>query len=241
MRKVIASIICLVLLSGCVDQKTISSDVKSLLKDIQKMDRIPAGNMNKKYYSYYLPSGIKRSESTEMSEVFSVDGYDLVMNFDSSAVIINNFYQDTKKTKAVDINSGATSNHDKSVLQKVKTDKGKNNEIIYTGYYESNNYQNYPYELILAPGVEEDYIIHMKATIVDFYCVVPVAQVETMIKTIFKISKSMIYDRELVLADFSMRKSILSKKENLDFVTKNFPEEGYLVEVEDHREISSPE
>ncbi|MEG1630385.1 MAG: hypothetical protein RR345_04640 [Erysipelotrichaceae bacterium] len=236
MKRKITLILCFIILSGCTSQDNVATNVKSQLMKTSDMAEIPASNMDKKYYSYYLPAGIIRKESSQVNEVFNFDQINLVMNFNTANIVINKFYQ--KPKLVVDTKSEATAKARIKDLQKVTYKKGKKGEHSYTGYYENNSFQTYPYSLVLVKNANEDYLLHMNATIADFYTVVPAAGLKSTIKVIMKLAKSIEYKSDLVLNDYSMKQIENSKKENLDFLTKNFPEEGYLNEVEDVREAS---
>ncbi|MEG0841845.1 MAG: hypothetical protein RSF69_04870 [Erysipelotrichaceae bacterium] len=236
MKKKLVLILCFIILSGCGEQKNIAYDVKTQLTKTADMAEIPASNMDKKYYSYYLPAGIVRKESTDVNEVFRVDQNDLVMNFNTANIVINKFYKESPKV--VDTKSEASKKAEIKDLEKVTYKKGKNGEYIYKGYYENNHYQTYPYSLVLIKNKSNDYLMHLNATIVDFYSVLPSASISSSLKIMMKLAKSIEYKSEVVLNDYSMKQIENSKKENLDFLTKNFPEEGYLNEVENKREES---
>lgn len=239
MKKLFVMLISAFLLCGCVDTKTIADDIQDTLLKVNKMERIPGSNMNKYYYNYYLPAQVKRIESNEMSEVFQSDGYDIIMNFDTSAIIINNYYNETSKTS--DATGSASPALTQKELQNVEKKIGKDKTMVFSGRYENSVYQDYPYTLTIAQGTSEDYVMHLDGTVVDFYSVIPAAKVNSTIKIMMKIAKSLRFERDLVLRDFSMRRAQQNKKQNLDYLSEKYPEEGYLIEIEDHRETTSPD
>lgn len=225
MKKLAAAILTLLLLGGCaISEEDLPNEILAQLENLQNQKLAAGNNMKKPFYSYYLPSGVGRRDSSELSEVFIKDGYRVIMNFDPSAIVINAFYKsEEEKSDTTTTASG------KQEFQTPKLTK-EENKLIYTGNYLTNTYQVYPYTLQVVQS-KDSYLLYLDGEIVKMYTFVPRGEVESMLKMMMRTMSSLSYDEKYVLQKFSMKSLEETKKKSLDYLEQNLPSTGNLSEI----------
>ncbi len=240
MKKKVPALACALLLCGCVNQAEVPKRVLSQLERQNKEQQEIGYNHTKELYTYYLPQGMGRKESTRLSEVFTKDGYKIVMNFDPGAIVIRKYYTetDTTETKSDTITSPSES---KEIVNEKLTPKMKeeDNKIIYNGYYYSASKHMFPYtmKLIMNDGMA---LVYLDASIVELYAYVPIASIPTFAKSMMTIATSLSYDETTILKEFSLKSLQETKKQNLDYLEQHMPSSGSLEELLNPNEQNPP-
>lgn len=253
-------LICALLCCACtpLSETDVNKRIVTVLKRTAKTDQIAVANRSKPYFSYYLPSdmGVKKANAT--SAVLNKDGYDIIFNFSTSNLVIHEFYTDLSDDNQEDImikqyseESLKSLDEQQLLIEKQKDEKDKANQqsvkisyainkeekqgiVTYRSHYNAVNDKGLMY-LLKIKRVNDDYYIHLDGTIASFTAAVPAEEVDKVINSMMIILKSIRYDKEKVLKDFSLQydlKAMEEKfKENKDFIYQNLPSEGYLEDL----------
>lgn len=242
MLKALLLSVVLLLLGGCANAEISGDAMRSVLQESTQNHARPSATMTKKYYNYYLPGEVGRKASTPLSEVFRKDGFEIVMNFNASAIIIDRFYQADEQTegdlpaKTQGLSLTAVSKRQK---QQVTIKKDKSGNLQYRGIYQNGNDQYFPYELFVQTLDGKQYLLHLNGTVVDFYALIPQAEIKPAITTMMKIMQSIAYDKKTIVSDFSLKKAEQNRRDNLNYLNGRYAEEGFLID-QNYRETESP-
>lgn len=242
MKKALLLSAVLLLLSGCARVDIDSDAIRGLLKKSTQNHARPTATMTKKYYNYYLPGEVGKKESTPLSEVFRKDGFEIIMNFNASAIIIDRFYLNgelDKKEQSSKSKSLSLTSVSKQQKQSITMKKDKSGNMQYQGIYKNGNNQYFPYELFIQTLDGKQYLLHLNGTIVDFYALIPAAEIKPAVTAMMKIMQSIEYDKKQIVADFSLKKAEQNRKDSLNYLNGRYAEEGFLID-QDYRETESP-
>lgn len=250
------------LLCACtaIDNDCVDKRVVSILSDTITNSKIAPVNHSKPYYSYYLPVDMNVKDSNESGSILRKDGFNIVLNFNTSNLIINEYYTDLSEE---DNQKDVIFNHYTEESLKALDEKGllipkdskakkeeQNSEIdnidyqiikqekngieSYHGYYDSAVHNALSFQLNIK-CVEDDYYLHLNGTIASLTSIVPAEEVDNVVKSMMIILKSIRYDKEKILENFSLNydlKTMEEKfKENENFIYQSLPSEGYLEDL----------
>lgn len=232
MKKLAAALCCVLLLGGCaISDDDLPNAIQEQLRALPQMELTVGNNMNKKFYSYYLPPGVGRRESNALSEVFMKNGYRIVMNFDPSAVVIHKFYENSEEET-----EEATSNQvmDQFLEPKLTVEGDK---YTYTGNYLNidKQVQNYTLQVIQS---EERFLLYMDGTIVKLYTYVPSGEVSSSLKAMVRIMSSIQYNEDLILQNYSLKSLEETNKKSLDYLEQHLPSSGNLNDLLNGNEVN---
>ena len=218
MRKLLILTIGCILLCGCrMDEAKLAETLYDTLKEQESMDTVPVSNMSKNYYSYYLPKSVGRLKSDELSTVLLKDNYKLIMNFDASQIVINEFYnKDISTNEPIDL--------------KITKDAG--DSLIFDGSFMNVYRVNHPYTLKVEKLENSKWMMKLEADYLLFTTIVPYAELPTMIEDCFTIARSLRYDSKMVLDNFSLKSANEAVKKKLEELNKELPTDGYLKDLE---------
>ncbi|MEG0284320.1 MAG: hypothetical protein RR601_05920 [Erysipelotrichales bacterium] len=220
-RYSIILILFILVLSGCTPQVTFSNISQETINNINSQTELAPTNATKKYYSYYLPTDVGRLKSTDLSELLVKKNNNIVMNFETSNLIIEKYYTSKEEDKDKD------KDKDKAEVK----DKANSEEKVFNGTYTNNNEEELTYRIIIKKCENERYFIYFDGYVVNFYTIVNDSDIESQLINIFKMAKSFKYDRELILKSFSLKSVGSTKAEAFDFTKENMPESGMLSEM----------
>lgn len=208
----------LFLLCGCVvDEAALAETLYTTLKDQEEIKPVYDVNMNKDYYSYYLPKHIGRIKSNDLSSIFLKDNYKVIMNFDASQIVINEFYN--KEQQGAD-------------FKELKVTKDDGDSLVFDGsFYNAYNIAH-PYSVKIEKLAENQWMMKLKADYTLFYTIVPHAELASVIEDCFVIAKSIRYDSTKILNDFSLKSASEAVKQSLESLNKDVPVDGYLKDLE---------
>lgn len=226
MKKVFAAVLCALILGGCGSQGAdLPQRILTQLNELPEQSLSIGSNHNKRYYSYYLPAGMGRRDSNALSEVFTKDGYRMIMNFDPSAIVIKNYYkEDEEDTETAPTSANSL---DQFIEPKMEQEEHK---VIYTGNYLTSGRTIYPYTLQISEN-NGWYLVYFDGTIVKIYTYVPAAAVSSSLKAMMMLASSIKYNEEEILKVYSMKALGNTKQESLDYLEQHLPSSGSLEEL----------
>lgn len=233
MKKWIVALGCVAFLCGCQSQAELSMRVLTQLQQLPQQKLSIGVNQVKPLYSYYLPAGVGRRESNELSEVLLKDGYRVIMNFDPSAIVIHTYYRESQE----DTQTTPTQKQELIKQFQVPTMEQDGEKWIYTGNYLTTNQEVFPYTLQLLKH-EDSYLIYFDTTLLKLYTYVPEAEVSSMLKMMVLLSSSLEYEERAVLQQYSMKFSEKHNENNLHYLEQVMPATGSLQDLlEAHPDI----
>lgn len=235
--------------------------IETYLKQQSTQMHSLGANKSKYYYKYYLPLDIGIRDSTQLGEMFVKNDSLLLMNFNPSSLVIYHYYnkdeeaaqkeekerqqaredgntevsqgendaQEQSEPQSNDTQTSATTSLTEKNLSEVVM-KIDSNVIEYEGTYQANTGEYYPYKLTLIQG-NDDYLLYLDGSVVEFYCVSPLADISSDINSMFLIMKSISFDLENVLENFSMKNATSSKQQSIDTLQQNLPSSGSMPEL----------
>lgn len=250
------------LLCACtaMDNDRIDKNITSILAATVTDAKIAPADHSKSLYSYYVPIDVNVKGSNETGSILIKNGFDIVLNFNTSSLIINEYYTDLSEAddkkdvifnhyteeslKALEENdllipkdSALEKKENDSEVKNVDyqiTKQEKKGIESYRGYYDSANHTGLSFQLNLK-RVKDDYYLHLDGAVASLTSVVPAEEVDNTLKSMMIILKSIRYDKEKVLESFSLNydlKTMEEKfKENENFIYQSLPSEGYLEDL----------
>lgn len=245
-----------------ISKDMVDERVTAILSTNATNVEIASANRKKPYYNYYLPSDMGVKEANDTGAILKKNGYNIVMNFNTSNLIINEYYTDlSEDDKKEDIiykyyteeSFKALKDEEllvpkKDEIDSIDEDKEKSHAPVnyklkkqekkgiysYSGYYDSAQHDGLYYQLRLK-RVHDDYYIHLNGTLATFTSVAPAEEVDKLVNSMMIVLKSIRYDKEKILENFSLKydlKIMEEKfKENNEFIYQNLPSEGYLEDL----------
>lgn len=261
MKKYILLIVSL-FLCACspISEETVEKRVASILSENVNGVKIAPSNKSKTFYRYYLPTNISLEDANETSAVLTKDNFDIVFNFNTSNLIINEYYTDLSEDSKQDVifksyteesfkdlleenllvsNDELAEKEESHSSQNSEVDytvkKSEKNDIItYSGYYDSAQQDGIYFQLQMK-RVQNDYYLHLDGSIATFTSVVPAEEVDKVINSMIVILKSIHYDKDKILETYAMNYDLKLMEENFkesnDFIYQNLPSEGYLEDL----------
>ncbi len=272
MKKQIGLAMIALLLFGCsaASEDKVKEEVTNVLKENVKDVDVASINRSKPDYSFFLPHDMGVEDSTALGSVLLKDGYKIVLNFTPSAIIISEYYVDfeekeedleiefknyteenlrslIKDERLMDKNE-ASAAMASDVVEKIKVDYGvnvenRNNTLLFSGNYKGKDEKSYFYQLQLK-RVNDTYYIHFDGTLLTLTSIVPVAEVDDIVYRMLVIAKSVEYDKEAILKNYSLQYELEKMQQRFEeqhnYIYRNLPAEGYLEDLLNQEEWNSP-
>ena len=213
--KKITFILFVFLLLGCQTNSTkLKDDITNEIVSMSKNTPIFYTTMNKTYYSYYLPKDIGRIDSNELSSLLIKDGTKMIMNFNPNSIVIHDYYHKMNAKKYEEI----------QVI---------NDDLYYhaKGTYLGNDYRYHDYNLRVMKLDKTDFLLYFELGYVNFISIVKEVQIESFAHSMMVIAKSVQYDSNEIIAQFSMQSTSDSIKEDLDEFNDELPNDGSLSDL----------
>ncbi|MGL5541558.1 MAG: hypothetical protein ACRDBX_08020 [Erysipelotrichaceae bacterium] len=195
------------LLGGCMDVSGIQGEVAHALEQVLEVSDKYIPNMNKKYYSYYLPTDVGRVLSTDLGETFQKDGVHFNMNLNGD-YLIHNYYYDVKQP----------------TQRPLKT--------TLSGTYQNFESKEWAYQIGYEALNDNMYYVYVNATVAEFSAIVPYPMIDNVVAAMMKIACSIDYELTLILNDFSAKQLIQeTTKVDLDKYSEEVPDSGSLLDL----------
>lgn len=219
--KKLALLLCVLLLTGCkVDHVKIQEDITSELTEMAEHEPIHYTTMEKPLYSYYLPKDIGRISSNELSSLFIKDGVKFIMNFNPNRIVIHDYYY---KDRFIDYDE-PTINEDSDLYYEASgTFRGSD-----------NRYHYYDCQIVYLEG--NNYLLKLDMSYVNYLAVVQPVQIQSLIHSMLVIAKSVQFDAEYVVSEYSLKSTSESIKMSLDAFNEELPDSGYISDLIENNE-----
>lgn len=204
----------LFLLSACVDSQTTNQAiVEKVMKDAMVKEIPTFVNIDKEYYSYYLPFDVGRKSSDEISNIFYYQKAIFLMCVNIPVIVKDHYYSET-------ITDNTPSVIDQQGLEK------------YLGNFLDYNNVNISYEVTLMELSDNNYYLQLLTPHLSFGSMVSKAQIEPILQTMIEIARTTRISFELIASDFSNREVISSAtSQTVDFFQQQLPDSGYIIDL----------
>lgn len=215
MKKIVCLIFSVFLLSSCTVKTSI--DLQSELENAlasANTSKIFTSNINKPFYSYYLPASIGRNKSTQCSSVLNDRGRKFIMNLNVPAIIQEKYYSETDQTQTNDF---------QNPIAKCE------------GEYIDDDEQTHSYE-VFTYEMSGYYVTVFHSDVVEFYSVLDALSTCDIVKDMLRIARSMRVDTDAVIQAYSNKKTVDYKSEKIELFKQIVPESGRIEELFDDTE-----
>ena len=202
------------LLCGCSSRISIEQQVLEELEHQQSAAGVTFTNMDKRYYSYYLPKDVGRISSDELSSVLIKDNTRFTMSLETSKLIVSDYYHDP---------------HARVVPEEASLVSSEEGVMRFNGWYKDFEGNHQKYDLTVS-DFGKAYLMRLEAGNFDFYSIVTRANMNSLLSSFFTIVRSSRVDDELVINDFSLQNE---RNRNGDEVMNEeiVPEEGAIKDL----------
>ncbi len=219
--KKLALLLCALLLSGCkVDHVKIQDGITNELIKMTEYEPIYYTTMEKPLYSYYLPKDVGRISSNELSSLFVKDGIKFIMNFNPNKVVIHDYYYKDKVVTAEELTVNEESN------------------LYYdaTGTFKGSDKRYHYYDVKVTHLKDNNYLLKLDMSYVNYLAVVKPVEIKPLMKSMFTIAKSIHFDADYVVSEYSLKSTSESVKVSLEEFNEELPESGLLSDLIEKKE-----
>lgn len=199
----------LLILTGC-ERRSPLDIVDDVISEAAQYEPYTYRNSTKQIYDYYLPNDVKIKQSGPVSNVLTMDGYDVIMNVDISAIM-------NQSETFVDVKDN------KFVVNKTVTLKNLDEK--------ETTYR------ILIEALDETYLVVLESYDMRYISVVPLASIEPVLEKMILIARTLKVDQERVIATYSNKEVIDYHHEAVEIFSENIPESGYINEVSGEKAV----
>lgn len=210
MKKGILIVVCL-LLMGCTIQTNVNLQDK-ITQAIQKTsnETIHSSNMNKPYYSYYLPEHIGRLTSTQSGSILNDRGRKFIMNLNVASIVNTSYYTDVETS--------------------INTDDLNNPVVSIDGEYIDGEDTTHAYHVSVYQ-VDTQYLLEFTSNTVQFYSISDALSTIELVEDMYIIARSIKVDTNEVLAAYSNKDTIDYQSEKIELFEQLVPESGRVEEL----------
>lgn len=219
--KKLALLLCALLLSGCkVDHLKIQNDITNELNKMTNYEPIYYTTMEKPLYSYYLPKDVGRISSNELSSLFVKDGVKFIMNFNPNKIVIHDYYYKDKivSSEELKINEESDLYYDAS------------------GTFKGSDKRYHYYDIKVVHLRDNNYLLKLDMSYVNYLAVVKPVEIKPLIKSMFTMAKSIHFDADYVVNEYSLQSTSESVKVSLEEFNEELPESGLLSDLIEKKE-----
>ena len=227
--KKLAVLLLVWLLAGCSASYTDLNQILQMKLDQQANQSIACiADNHKTLFSYYADPSVGKRSSTQTSNVFLIEGVEVVMNLDISTVLNAKYYPDQMTIK--------DKNHDEYIYLngKYKDCHGNEKEYVLSVYLLEN----------------QDYYVDFQTHDVNFYASMKATELDDVVSHMMKIAKTVEVNESEVISAYSIKPADEVEREKIDLFKEQISENGRLDELigvndsgayeEDEPEINDP-
>jgi len=221
-KKILISILCLLLLSGCIKDTDFNSAIESIIEKATSVYIAPSSSNNceKRYYTYNDLMNICRIDSDEVYNVFCIDGNYCALNLDITSIISYKIYSDANE----------------NLLQSSVT--FENPLFSKKGVYYNSSDETIPYSISISENDEANYCIFIQTSEFQFISIVKKEECANILYDMIILLRTIKVDRTLVYTDYS-DKSILSEDSKVISLFNIISQSGYLIDTIEKKDNDS--
>lgn len=215
MKKQILLLSCL-LLTGCSIKKDVSLQ-DEITKQLEKtsQETIRSTNMNKDYYSYYLPEHIGRLSSTKSGSILNDRDRKFIMNLNVASIVNTNYT---------------------GVETPLNTEDLSDPIVSIDGEYNDRDENTHSYHVSVY-SIDSQYLLEFTSDTVQFYSISDALSTLDLVDDMYVIARSMKVDTNEVISAYSNADTIDYQSEKIELFEQLVPESGRVEELfEDYSE-----
>ena len=211
MKKITLLLVCL-LLTGCLanNNKNIYESLDKYLINTSSVDRFRPNNTTE-FFSFYLPSDMQEFDGNSNSSIIRYNDSKIVMNINIPALV------NSKDFGIEALNSDGFFKDELLDYEKngifVRDDESQSNYAI--RIYKQN----------------DDYLLHFQTSELNYYCLCKSYDLVDVVKHLFTISKSIVLDKDVIVANYSNKDVIEYQKKQVNLFEYEIPVSGFLSEL----------
>lgn len=216
-KKLFICFILLSLLTGCGQNSSINTQIKSAINKAVtcELDEKEENNCHKKYYSYYLRRNVGRVSSDEISNIFKINGNIASLALDITSIVNNSILLDSDESTIRDI--------------------GSLEEPIYSelSRYTDSSGESIPYKISVAKIDDTDYFVMIQT---GQFIFISSTTSDTCADTIYDmilLLRSCKVEKDELIVDYASDNIISSSTSIVTLFEDVIPESGYLIDYID--------
>ena len=210
MKKIWIVLLLAAVCAGCsVNASSLERELKTSIDEVLSTPSACLADNHKTLFSYYAEPRLGRKTSTATSNVFLLDGEEIVMNLDISTVINSKYYPEVSNLKQ-------------------KT----GDELVYlSGTYTDCHNESYEYALSVYQLANGKYYVDLQTQTVNFYSYLNYVMIEDAVIQMLKISRTVEINETEVISYYSSKPADEHEREQVNLFTEQISENGRLDEL----------
>ncbi len=222
-------VLSILMLCGCsANPATLDTALTQKINKVIQQPALCIADNHKTLFSYYAEPSVGRMESTMTSNVFLVDGIEVVMNLDISTVINSKYYPDV-----------------------LMNPKANGDEIVFiSGLLDACDGNQYDYAVSVYLLNNGKFYVDVQTHYVNFYSTVDYVMIDDVVVSMLKIARSVEVNESEIISYYSSKPTDEHQREKIDLFQQEIAENGRLDELlggvdtgqfeEDEPEVDDP-
>ncbi len=211
-KNIIGILLILLICSGCTkaDIRDLSGYMENSVQEALELPVSQYQTNKKTYYSYYLPLSVGRRQTTESSDVLVVNGREVQMSLNASAVVSEKYYT-----------SMAT------YLNTVE-----NEQAVFSKVYQTANYLNRDMTFsVNLFEIDHQYFLMVRTMYFYYLCECEIYEVPDLLRSILSVARTTSINSSEIIAAYSNKEVITYSQEAQSIFAQNVPENGTLEQM----------
>lgn len=204
---------------GCgnvqIKEENLSNQMTDVITQAINNSIYPSQNNHKDLFSYYLPFNVGKKETTDVSSILSIEGYDVVMNLNVSAVITDKYY--------------STSTYNTS--ESLGTVELSNTIFSNSGFYKDYEKKEQKYSYYITKATDDSYLVLLKTKYFTYLTNVPLELLPLVTDQLFAIARSTRINAEKIVTVYSKKEQIKFEQKIVQIYQEQVPVNGALSEM----------
>ena len=216
LRKLLVGLLILTILVGCnnirLTEENLATELTRIIDQSITM-RIPSSqNHHRTLFSYYIPPSTGRRASTDVSTVLIIGGYEVVMNLNVSAIIIER-------------------HHPEMISDSLSNLQLRNTTFNYSGHFIDFNRDVQEFSLYLNRLDDGNYLLLFNTRDFTYLTSVSLEALPFMVRQLFVIARTTRVNHDEVVAAFSKREIDVTERRIVRIYQAQIPVSGALAEM----------
>lgn len=211
-RNIIGILLILLMCCGCSTMQVSNLDayVDKSVQEALALDVSRYQTNKKSYYSFYLPLSVGRRQTTESSDVLVVNGREIQMSLNASAVVSEKYY-----------NSQAT------YLNTVENDAA-----VFSKVYQTLNYLNKDMTFsVNLFEIDRSHYLMVRTMYFYYLCECELYEIPDLLRAILSVARTTSINSQEIINDYSSKEVISYSNEAKSIFAQNVPENGTLEQM----------
>ena len=213
MKKLLAVLAVLLMITGCSSQASETKNLKSELDGVVSaalnitLPGVDSNNAHKVLYNYYLPRGVGREERNSTSNLFIIYGNRAILNLDIAGILSSSLYHEQGLREIEEL---ASKDYEKA------------------GILINSAGQEKPYRIVVKKLDEKDAYIITQTSEFMFTVTCPILETDETLYEMIKILRTCQVESEKVIAEYSVSNNASTGSKIIRLFNEILPESGYI-------------